>query len=256
MGKTINKVMVSMFLFAGPAYTISNENQRWATQVVPNVKTVLTVAGSGDQALFYKLAGVKIVDTFDITCNARAIQDIKCAAIKNLKHAEYKDLLIKLHRERKDVKLLPEIQFLWQFLPPETQEIIEINKSRGMFSFGIEANYYPENIPTETEYTKLKNILGEPFNFIWNDLESMSVNLTEKYDLINLSNIFDYIHNSQTQLMILNNLSKYLNKNGHIVCLPQEKRYSYKKVCLPNLAYERTEKDDKHTKVVVFQRIR
>lgn len=216
----------------------------------------MTVAGSGDQALFYKLSGAKIIDTFDITCNARAIQDIKCAAIKNLTLEEYKELLIKLHRERTNVKTLPEIQSLWQFLPPETQEIIEINKSKGMFGFGIDANYYPENIPTETEYIKLKNILDEPFNFIWNDLESISINLTEKYDLINLSNIFDYIHNGQTQLMILNNLSEYLNKNGHIVCLPQSKRYSYKKVCLPKLVYERTEKDDKHTKAVIFQRIR
>ena len=244
------------FLYNGPAYTISNENQRWATQVVSDVKKVLTVAGSGDQALFYKLSGATIIDTFDITCNARAIQDIKCVAIKNLTHAEYQDLLIKLHRERNDVTLLPEIQLLWQFLPSETQEIIEINKSKGMFSFGIEANFYPENIPTEAEYTKLKSILGEPFNFIWNDLESMSINLTEKYDLINLSNIFDYIYSISGQLMILNNLSKNLNKNGHIICLPQEKRYSYKTVCLPRLSYERTEKDGHHTKAVIFQRTR
>ena len=77
MGKTIGKIGEQMLVNNVPAYTISNENQRWATQVVPNVKKVLTVAGSGDQALFYKLSGATIIDTFDITCNARAIQDIK-----------------------------------------------------------------------------------------------------------------------------------------------------------------------------------
>ena len=75
------------------AYIISNENQRWATRVVPNIKRVLTVTGSGDQALFYKLAGAKIVDTFDITPNAGVIQDIKYNAVKHLDRDEYTRLL-------------------------------------------------------------------------------------------------------------------------------------------------------------------
>ena len=246
-----------MILHTAPAYTISNENQRFATQLVPNVKSVLTVAGSGDQALFYKLAGAKIVDTFDINCNARVIQDIKCAAIKNLSLAEYKDLLIKLHRVKSDVMAIPEMQFLGQFLPSETQEIIEKNKPGSwVFGCGLDVSFYPENIPTEAEYVKLTSMLDEPFNFIWSDLYSLGAQLTGKYDLINISNIFDYAHDGAKQIKILNELSKYLNVNGHIVCLPQIHRYSYKDVVLPRLVYEKTAKDEKHTKAILFQRTR
>ncbi len=243
-----------MFVFENlPAYIISNEHQRWATQAVPNVKSVLTVAGSGDQALFYKLSGAKIVDTFDITCNARVIQDIKYAAIKNLNLEEYRDMLIKLHHVKGDIMSLPEMQFLGQFLPSETLRIIENNKSL-MFGYGLDASFYPENIPSEPEYAKLRDALDKPFNFIWADLGSLSTAITGKYDLINISNIFDYVHSGAKQIIILIKLSKYLNKNGHIVCLPQVPRYKYDKVKLSHLAYERTEYDEKHAKVIVFQR--
>ncbi len=244
-----------MFLENSPAYTISNENQRWATQVVPNVKSVLTVAGSGDQALFYKLSGAKIVDTFDINNNARVIQDIKCAAIKHLKISEYKDLLTKLHNANaRDIIDMPEMHYILQFLPKESSDIIKQNNFA--CNCGLNIDFYPENIPTDTEFETLKNMLNKSFNFIWSDLESVGTTLTRKYDLINISNIFDYKHSGEKQIKILNELSTHLNKNGHIVCLPQIHRYSYKKLELPHLSYERTEHDEKHTKVIIFQRTR
>ena len=238
-----------------PAYTASNENQRWATNVVPGVKSVLTVAGSGDQALFYKLSGAKIIDTFDITCNARVIQDIKYAAIKNMKREDYVDLIAHLHRADGNA-----IEFfasdLFHFLPDETREIIKNSKFDMVFGCGLNINSYPENIPTDAEYAKLQKSLNKPFNFIWSDLESLSASLTRKYDLINISNIFDYVHNGLTQAQILHELSKHLNKNGRIAYLPQIHRFSYKNVNLPHLVYERTEKDNNHTRMVIFQRTR
>ena len=242
-----------MILHTAPAYTVSNENQRWATQVVPNVKSVLTVAGSGDQALFYKLSGAKIVDTFDINNNARVIQDIKCAAIKHLKISEYKDLLTKLHNANAcDIIDMPEMHYFLQFLPKESSDIIKQNNFA--CNCGLNIDYYPENIPTETEFETLKNMLDKSFNFIWTDLGSLGTQLTRKYDLINISNIFDYISNGQTQVDILNELSKHLDKNGHIVHLPQKHIYSYKKLELPHLVYEKTLIYDKLRKIILFQK--
>jgi hypothetical protein len=239
-----------------PAYTISNENQRWATQVVPNVQSVLTVAGSGDQALFYKLAGAEKVVTFDMTSNARIIQDIKCAAIKHLNLQEYKDLLIKLHSVKGNIMSLPEMQFLGQFLPSETLKIIENSKDVIMFGLGLDASFYPENIPTEKEYAKLRATLNKPFRFIWKDLKSLSTTMTAKYDLINISNIFDYVDSGAEQIKILKKLSKRLNKNGHIICLPQKHKYRYDEVKLPHLSYERVVQDQDHTMAIIFQRTR
>ena len=236
-----------------PAYTISNENQRWATQVIPDVKSVLTVAGSGDQALFYRLSGVKVIDTYDITCNARVIQDVKCAMIKHLSLYDYQDLLVRLHRtDGNALGFL--LNDLFHVLPDETLEIIENNKNSMIFGCGLDAGFYPENIPDANEYEKLKKTLKKPFGFIWSDLESLSAKLTRKYDLINISNIFDYVANAQTQVDILNNLSKHLNKGGRIVYLPQKTRFSYKKLNLPHLMYETTLTDNNHTKMILFQR--
>ena len=238
-----------------PAYTISNENQRWATQVIPDAKKVLTVAGSGDQALFYKLAGAKIVDTFDITCNARVIQDMKYVAIKNMNPVEYKDLLIRAYRTD-GAELESILSDMWTSLPDKTGEIIQKSRFDMVLGFGLNANFYPENIPTAEEFARLRKVLTKPFYFIWSDLESLSGNLTKKYDVINISNIFDYCSNAETQVKILDELSAYLTKNGRIVYLPQKQRFSYKKLVLQNLAYERTEVYDHQNKMIIFQRTR
>ena len=253
MGKAISQIEEIMLVNNVPAYTISNENQRWATQVIPNVKSVLTVAGSGDQALFYKLSGAKIIDTYDITCNARVIQDVKCAMIKHLDLYDYKELLVRLHRaDGNEMHFL--LNDLLRVLPDETLEIIENNKNSMIFGCGLDAGYYPENIPDAAEYEKLKKTLKNPFHFIWSDLESLSTKLTRKYDLINISNIFDYVANAQKQVDILNSLSKRLNKGGRIVYLPQKTRFSYKKLDLPHLVYEKTLTDNKRTKMILLQR--
>ena len=242
-----------------PAYTISNENQRWATSVVPNVQSVLTVAGSGDQALFYKLAGATIVDTFDITPNARVIQDIKYAAIKNIKQTKYQDLLVALHYAQK-ILSVPQMHKLRKYLPKESRDIVERKTNINIFSCGLPAYVYPENIPTDAEYHKLKEILTEPFSFIQTDLAGLSTKISKKYDIINLSNIFDYCYSNKEQAKILTDLSKHLNLGGHIVYTPQMPRFDYKRVqmsCGNNieLAYKKTLKAS-DTTLILFQRTR
>lgn len=242
-----------------PAYVISNENQRWATKAVSGAKRILTVAGSGDQAIFYKLAGATTVDTFDITRNAGAIQDIKYAAIKQLDLIEYKNLLNKLYYSM-DVMSVSNMQYLDKFLTEQSRNTIKRNNNSNMFSAGLNINEYPENIPTDTEYMKLKAILNKPFNFISCDLAQLSTKISGKYDMINLSNIFDYCYDAPTQAKILANLSEHLNIGGHIAYLPQMQRFNYERVLLgkkngPELVYKET-KTYRDTKMILFQRTR
>lgn len=242
-----------------PAYVISNENQRWATSAVSGIKRVLTVAGSGDQAIFYKLAGAKIVDTFDITRNAGAIQDIKYAAIKNLGLTEYKTMLSRLYMNM-NIMDVPQIRYLNRFLDDNTRQTIKQNSTKNMFSAGLGINEYPENIPTDAEYKKLKAILNKPFNFISCDLSQLSAKISGHYDLINLSNIFDYCYDAGTQAKILSDLSEHLRIGGHIVYLPQMRRFNYERVLLskkngPELVYKKTVKYQ-NTTAILFQRTR
>jgi hypothetical protein len=240
-----------------PAYIISNERQRWATQVVPNVKSVLTVAGSGDQALFYKLAGAENIDTFDININASIIQDIKCAAIKNLSRDEYIDLLTRLYRaDSNRIITTPQICRLWEFFSPETQETLLNNRSGMMFGAGHDIFAYPENIPTDDEYKKLGKLLDKKFNFIWSDLERLGIKLQRKYDLINISNIFDYIPDGKIQTKILNDLSEHISVGGHIVYLPQKTKFDYTKFQSEKLSYAKTIPDNRYATMILFQRTR
>jgi len=238
-----------------PAYVVSNENQRLTTNFVPNVTDVLTVAGSGDQALFYKLAGARVVDTFDITPNARVIQDIKYAAVKSVPVDEYKSLLCQLRCLSNDIMSVPQMVKLKQFLTKESRERIEQKKSQYIFGIGPNVDMHPENIPTPEEYEKLKNILEKPFVFILSDLESLGVKLNQKYDLINISNIFDNCYDTQTQTKILHDLSDHLKIGGRIAYLPQYKRFKYQNLKLPKLVYEKTLKHNQE-EMILFQRTR
>jgi len=249
-----------------PAYVISNEDQRWATTVVPNVRKVLTVAGSGDQAMFHTLAGATTVDTFDITINAHAIQDIKFAAIKNISLGEYIQLLNDL-RLRLDFADTPTMRNLLPLLPNDTREIINQGRHDYMFCSGLGIKEYYENVPKIPEYIKLRKILTKPFNFILCDLYDLSAKISNTYDFINLSNIFDYCYDAETQAKILRELTDHLNIGGHIAYLPQRQQFDYSSVRLTSplgakLKYKNTETNKTikpnsiETKMILFQRTR
>lgn len=242
-----------------PAYTISNEHQRWATAVIPGVKRVLTVAGSGDQAIFYKIAGATVVDTFDITKNAGVIQDIKYTAIKQLASPEYSILLKRLYHT-KDVMSVSQMGYLSQFLTEESRNTIKQNNDGQMFTAGLPVDEYPYNIPTYEEYQKLQKLLKEPFRFIRCGLEDLSTKISGKYDIINLSNIFDYCYDGPTQGKILADLAEHLNVGGHIAYLPQVQRFNYEGVRIrttrgTEIVYKETKKY-RDTKMILFQRTR
>ena len=241
-----------------PAYTISNEDQHWATRAVPGVSRVLTVAGSGDQALFYKLAGATRIDTFDRTKNARVVQDIKFAAIKTVDYLEYSNLLIDLYYSA-DILKIPAMRKIMPLLSNKTVDIINNPGNKYIFGAGMDARYYPENIPSPEEYKTLKKTLKRPFNFKSCDLYDLNTKITTKYDLINISNIFDYHYTPAVQGEILHNLGKHLNVGGYIAYLPQFARFSYNKYITTaknyTLEYAKTITHEQ-SKMILFQRTR
>ena len=82
------------------AYVVSNEDLRYTTALTRDMgRKVLTVAGSGDQPLFYKLNGANHIDTFDVSFCAKAIMDIKTAAIRaGMGYDSYKQMLRNFHQ--------------------------------------------------------------------------------------------------------------------------------------------------------------
>ena len=71
----INPAFFSQFSLA---YIATNENIRYEIGLTEtNKKSILTIAGSGDQPIFYSLNGAKDIDTFDISFCSKVIMDIK-----------------------------------------------------------------------------------------------------------------------------------------------------------------------------------
>ena len=216
-----------------PAYTVSNEDLRWVTSLTPNAKRVLTVAGSGDQALFYHLAGATTVHTFDHTRNAGIIQDIKTAAIGHMKRDEYFNALDKLHTCRKPTDI-PEMATIMPRLPSATTQYITNPNSVWFrpFSMGCSPADYMEYQPTDAEYARLSATIKSPFKFILADLADLHKHIDGEYDVINLSNIFDdnYGISPMNQLEIMGRLTPYLRVGGHFVVHAQLNSKDYSKV--------------------------
>ena len=240
-----------------PAYLVSNENQRRITRAIP-ASRVLTVTGSGDQALFYKLAGAQVIHTYDITLNAKIIQDIKVAAIKTLEYSEYTTLLDKLYYTDK-ITLIPEMQKPIHALPQKTRNMIYEHQSKYMFSAGLNASQYPEYQLNANEYETLHNTIQKSFNFNKCPLDKLSTKIFQEYDLINTSNIFDTCYTSREQAHIFYDLLPHLTKGGRIIYLSQSQRFNYKNVKIANgdklLQYEKTIQCGK-TEMILFQRTR
>ena len=200
-----------------PAYIVSNENLKREVMLTQNAKNVLTVAGSGDQALYYKMAGAKNVDTFDISFCAHALQDIKTTAIGKLKHTEYFVLLENLYQTGNAPKI-PIMSKILPLLPKDTLDFLNDMRDCYIFRRGINPLYLPWLLfrPTRNEYKKMRLCVPPYFNFIWSNVLVLHTQLYDKYDVINLSNIFSYMEQEE-KVQTIESLGPYLNIGGHIV---------------------------------------
>ena len=200
----------------GAAYIVSNENLRSAMAYMPeNPDKVLTVAASGDHPLFCKLYGAKNVQTFDITYNAKVITDIKCAALQELDLPEYWQLLQDLWRNR-NVASVPNMQNkIVPHLEQATKDYIYGMKGWPLFTNGLGPNSYLQYAPTPTEYAKLQELVKEPFDFKWANVIELNGELTEEYDFIHLSNIFDYLQYKDMR-NVLTTMQKHTAVGGRI----------------------------------------
>lgn len=242
-----------------PAYTITNEDWRWARKITQGAQHVLTVAGSGDQALTYRLGGAKTVDTYDITKCAGIIQEIKTAAIPVMPRDEYYQLLHELHSSANVLDMVSMDPVIPR-LRPQTIDLIR-NSTGLMFGCGTSVDAYPQNQFTDDEYKQLQQIIRGPFEFFNCDIMELNLRTIKKYDLIDVSNIFDYGYERCDQIDVLTRLTKCLVPGGRIISMPQSSIASYEnfKIELKTgevLQHEKTERKTLLDLMLVFQRTR
>ena len=214
-------VRYHMFSRYSSAYISTNESLRTSMKLMPvNCERALVVAGSGDHPLFSSLYGAKHVDTFDISYNAKCLMDIKNIAIHCLSRSKYFKLLDGLLLAE-NIQKVPNMKKVLEKLPETESEYLYsmngcfvFNHSGGRGVHGVMGDLFQ---PNDKEYARLKKIVPESYDFIWSGLDELSGLLTQTYDFIHLSNIFDYIRDPDDQTKILSDLLQHVNVGGRIV---------------------------------------
>lgn len=208
------KRVMDGFCKFSPAYTISNEFLNAAMGTLkPQGKSVLTVAGSGDQPFFYKIYGASHVDTFDISYCAKVVMDVKTAAVQNLNHNEYKKFLDSIGTASVHI---PDVQNYDRISSGLSQDVKDfMNLMKGL-KYRLNSGYN-FNMPTSEQYQKLQSSINKPCDFIWSDVMSLSGHLTRKYDQMYLSNIFQYNCDTDKTIKLVKDLLPSLNDGGEIM---------------------------------------
>lgn len=205
-----------VFSTYSPAYTVTNEDIRWvASKTKDEANRVLTVAGSGDHPLFYALNGANDIDTFDISFCAKTIMDIKTAAIKKLTRQEYIKLILQAHKSGSHLSI-PNMSKIIDNLPNDSTYFIKEMDGYYIFDNGLSILDHKEIIPTQQEYEQMAKLAPKSFNFIWSGIDKIHTKISGEYDLINLSNIFEYMKEEQIQ-EILSLLRPHIKKDKYII---------------------------------------
>lgn len=198
-----------------PAYPNTNEDWRFAmAELHPAGKSVLTVTGSGDQPIAFAISGANKIDTFDTTYFARVIMDMKTSAIQTMDHKQYNNFVQGL-RNTKSVREIPGYDKIASVCPRPS--ILAAKQMTGCKIFNAGTGVRAEYMPNDDEYNIAKQKITGPMNFIWSDLQGLHQELKQEYEIIYLSNIFEYFHNQKQITTILNNLKPFIKNGGEIM---------------------------------------
>lgn len=225
------------FGWAGPVFLFTNENIADYLKQLGNVsgKDVLTVAASGDHAFESFLCGAKRVDTFDINYLQKHVMELKAKMIQNLSYQDF----MRFFFSREKFFDYEIIKPIWHKLSLGTRMFLnkyyKINNydNRVMFVYGsAQDKYYTLDkisyINDEKAYEHLGKILPEKICFKHTDISNISNKFDGVYDIILMSNIFEYmfkeIQDVPEKIMTFRNkilgpiADKNLNTNGGVMC--------------------------------------
>lgn len=198
-----------------PAYVTTNEDWRFIMrELQPLDKSVLTVTASGDQPIAFAISGAREIDTFDTSYFAKVIMDMKTSAIQTINRNQYDDFIHALYNNN-NVYDIPNYENIVSKCPKSS--VLAARQMRGCYIFHQGTGIHPEYMPTDVEYDAARKTLKKTMNFIWANLSELHTKLNKKYDIIYLSNIFEYWHNSNKITNVLNELEPFLCDDGKIM---------------------------------------
>ena len=197
----------------------------------------LTIGASGDQVINAINSGAKIIDVYDSNRLCRHAMHLKIAAIKALTYEEFIDfyntftpfLFIKIA----DFLPYEELMYwgtLYSMYGPNNIKGGDYLNSLLFTYKRLDQNLIKSINPylDPTNYQKLKSIINNvSINYIDSDLYGLPNHIEEKtYDVINLSNIYEYLnysndtrfkHARNFKTFVMEQLFPHLNPNGTIL---------------------------------------
>ncbi len=208
-------------------YRFTNESIELYKNYLMNRKKVLSVTASGDQILNSILFGSKEIDSFDVSRFPKYYFELKKAAIETLTRDEFIDFFVGKHLsslvgfiscykglENDKLKeyysgfnsnMDKDYKEFWD----EIFDIYDINQVFYSSLFFSDDCHFQALNPYlyDKNYEKLqKNIKNAKVKHYIGDIRQISGMLNKEYDLVNLSNIINYIDSDEYK-DILNNLS-------------------------------------------------
>ncbi len=201
-----------------PAFLLTNENLRKSIPAFGlGGGDVLTVAASGDQPIYYAINGARRIDTFDQTFCARVVMDFKTAMVQNMEYMQYHKTMCDVYTTQ--CKLTPIMNVagvpdMVNKMPSDTGEFLRRMSDCRIFYYGardLDLYFTPD------EFVRAKKTVHAPFNFIWSDIADLHTKLDTQYDVINISNILDWIDNVEQSIRVLKNLFQFLKPGGYIL---------------------------------------
>lgn len=216
----------AMFHEYSSVYKSSNEMLSKINKYTKEKKDILTVTASGDQILNFICNGTINIDTFDISRFASYFLFLKLAAIKNLTKDEYIEFFFEAiftydekyddmyYTLRKDLN--KKAKDFWDSLFDyfdwyDIYNSYLFSSDEKSIGFIEKENIYLK----EKNYNKLKDMIDKVNINIYNsDIFTLEELYKNKYDLIYLSNIINYVDKIKYREL----LSKFnLKENGTIL---------------------------------------
>lgn len=218
-------------------YSFTNENiGEYLKDIDLEGKKVLTVGSSGEQVLHCAYKGAKEITLFDANIYAKFYVELKIASIKNLSLRQFltyftpQNILNSEYYDKVSHDLSPEVKYFWDRIMACDDKKKEEIKPR-LFKYQVNEGTNKEELTmfnegefinnfycSEKEYLKLREKLSnvnityktEKFDNILNATRGF------KYDLILLSNVFDYVDRERYKYRINKLYSDHLLPHGRI----------------------------------------
>lgn len=251
-------------------YTFTTENlAAYLDKLVINGKSILTVTASGDQLINLALLGASSVDNFDSCRNAYYMSKLKIAALKSLTYEEF--LLYFSYCEEQSIDHLgiisiqqpvnenphflsynlylkirsyleDDVSYYFDYLYNEYNFSSEKLKCSKLFFLGSKKEAITNNnyLANANNYYEARNRIEQVSYSFYNCDVYQICNIQSQYDIILLSNIYDYVtfdeynqRNDNTEYIqyIKNNLDSILNPEGQVAVTYQ---YRYREKNMAN----------------------